>query len=178
MGILVHFSLNSAQDDEPEWTTVRERRAFSVRVVLAICTALVGSIATTPMTAQVRLPSVNLGDTNFEDGFAGPGLLLEEFPDVYSAGTSKDSKGMTVPGTNTLTAIASTSHVAYISNKRLFGGWIGAEFLVPIVDVEVKLANGTNATVRGEADPVLGPFALQWAPKKVGHGVFCTTRNI
>jgi len=172
MGILVHFRRNSAQDDEPEWTTVRERRALSVRVVLAICTALVGSIATTPMTAQVQLPSVNLGDTNFEDGFAGPGLLLEEFPDVYSAGTLKDSKGMTVPGTNTLTAIASTSHVAYISNKRLFGGWIGAEFLVPIVDAEVKLANGTNATVRGEADPVLGPFALQWAPKKVGHGVF------
>jgi len=34
-------------------------------------------MATTPMTAQVQLPSVNLGDTNFEDGFAGPGLLLE-----------------------------------------------------------------------------------------------------
>ena len=172
MCVLGRFRRSSAQGNEPEWTIVPEKRALSVKVVLAICTALVGSIATTPMTAQVQLPSVNLGDTNFEDGFAGPGLLLEEFPDVYSAGTLKDSKGMTVPGTNTLTAIASTSHVAYISNKRLFGGWIGAEFLVPIVDAEVKLANGTNATVRGEADPVLGPFALQWAPKKVGHGVF------
>jgi len=172
MGVLASFRRSSAQDDEPEWIVVRERRALLVRAVLAICTALVGSIATTPITAQVQLPSVNLGDTNFEDGFAGPGLLLEEFPDVYSAGTLKDSKGATVPGTNTLIAIASTSHVAFISNKRLFGAWIGAEFLVPIVDVEVKLANGTNATVRGEADPVLGPFALQWAPKNVGHGVF------
>jgi hypothetical protein len=98
--------------------------------------------------------------------------LLEEFPDVYSADTLKDSKGTTVPGTNTLTAIASTSHAAYVSNRRLFGAWIGAEFLFSIVDVELKLANGTNATVRGEADPVLGPFALQWAPKKVGPGVF------
>jgi hypothetical protein len=172
MCVLGRFRRSSAQGNEPEWTIIPEKRALSVKVVLALCTALVGSIATTPMTAQVQLPSVNLGDTNFEDGFAGPGLLLEEFPDVYSAGTLKDSKGMTVPGTNTLTAIASTSHVAYISNKRLFGAWIGAEFLVPIVDVEVKLANATNATVRGEADPVLGPFALQWAPKKVGHGVF------
>ena len=172
MGVLARFRRSSAQDDEPEWIIIREGRALLVRAIFAICTALVSSIATTPMTAQVQLPSVNLGDTNFEDGFAGPGLLLEEFPDVYSAGTFKDSKGATVPGTNTLTAIASTSHVAYISNKRLFGAWIGAEFLVPIVDVEVKLANGTNATVRGEADPVLGPFALQWAPRQVGHGVF------
>ncbi|WP_260703584.1 SphA family protein [Edaphobacter flagellatus] len=144
----------------------------SVKAVLTICTAIMGCISTTPLTAQVQLPSVNLGDTNFEDGFAGPGFLLEEFPDVYSASTLKDSKGITVPGTNTLTAIASTSHVAYVSNKRLFGAWVGAEFLVPIVDVEVKVANGTNATVRGEADPVLGPFALQWAPKQVGRGVF------
>jgi hypothetical protein len=41
-----------------------------------------------------------------------------------------------------------------------------------MADVEVKLASGTNATVRGFADPVLGPLALQWAPKHIGHGVF------
>jgi hypothetical protein len=41
-----------------------------------------------------------------------------------------------------------------------------------MADVEVKLASGTNATERGFADPVLGPLALQWAPKQVGPGVF------
>jgi hypothetical protein len=148
------------------------KRAILANAVLTILRVLMGSVAITPMMAQVQLPSVNLGDTNFEDGFAGPGLLLEEFPDVYSANTLKDSKGATVPGTNTLTAIASTSHLAYVSNKRLLGAWVGAEFLVPVVDVEVRLANGTNATVRGEADPILGPFALQWAPKRVGRSVF------
>lgn len=149
-----------------------QKRMILAKAGLTLCTALMGSVATTPMNAQVQLPSVNLGDTNFEDGFTGPGLLLEEFPDVYSADTLKDNKGATVAGTNTLTAIASTSHVAYVSNKRLFGAWVGAEFLVPMVDVEVKLASGTKATVRGEADPVLGPLALQWAPKKIGTGVF------
>jgi hypothetical protein len=124
------------------------------------------------MMAQVQLPAVNLGDTNFEDGFAGPGFLLEEFPDVYSAGTLKDNNGATVPGSNALTTIATTSHLAYISSKRLFGAWFGVEVLVPMVDVQVKLASGTNTTVRGVADPVLGPFALQWAPKKIGGGVF------
>jgi hypothetical protein len=149
-----------------------QKRAMLANAVLTICISLVGSIATTSMKAQVQLPTVNLGDTNFEDGFAGPGFLLEEFPDVYVADSLKDSNGATVPGSNTLTAISTTSHIAYITDKRLFGAWIGAEILVPMADVEVKLANGTDATVRGFADPILGPFALQWAPKRIGHGVF------
>jgi hypothetical protein len=120
----------------------------------------------------VQLPAVNLGDTNFEDGFADRGLLLEEFPDVYVSGTLKNSKGATVPGTNTLTAISTTSHIAYISNKRLFGAWVGVEVLAPMADVEVKLASGTDATERGFADPIFGPFALQWAPKRIGRGIF------
>jgi hypothetical protein len=149
-----------------------QKRAIFAKALLTICSALAASVATTPMTAQVQLPTVNLGDTNFEDGFAGPGFLLEEFPDVYLADTLKDSKGATVPGSNTLTAISTTSHFVYVSNKRLFGAWFGVELLVPMADVEVKLANGTDATVRGFADPILGPFELQWAPKKIGRGVF------
>jgi hypothetical protein len=34
---------------------------------------------------QVQLPTVNLGDTNFEDAFGGPGWLLEEFPEARKA---------------------------------------------------------------------------------------------
>lgn len=149
-----------------------QHRSIMVRAALVLTALLLSGIVGVPMMAQVQLPAVNLGDTNFEDGFAGPGFLLEEFPDVYSSGTLKDSNGDTVPGLNTLTTIATTSHLAYISNKHLFGAWFGVEVLVPIVDVQVKLARGTNTTVRGVADPVLGPFALQWAPKKIGGGVF------
>ena len=39
-------------------------------------------MAAFPQHEASGLPGVNLGDTNFEDGFAGPGLLLEEFPEV------------------------------------------------------------------------------------------------
>ena len=147
-------------------------RALLARAILTICAVFMGGIATHRMAAQVQLPAVNLGDTNFEDGFADRGLLLEEFPDVYVSGTLTDSKGATVPGRNTLTAISTTSHIAYISNKRLFGAWFGVEVLVPMADVEVKLASGTDATERGFADPIFGPFALQWAPKRIGRGIF------
>ena len=85
-----------------------QRRAIWAEATLAICAVLVVSIATTPMSAQVQLPGVNLGDTNFEDGFAAPRVLLEEFPDVYVSSTLKDSDGATVPGSNTLTTILTT----------------------------------------------------------------------
>jgi len=149
-----------------------QRRTILAKAALAICTVLVGGIATAPMRAQVQLPGVNLGDTNFEDGFAGPGFLLEEFPDVYVSGSLKDSNGATVPGSNTTTTILTTSHLVYVSNKRLFGAWIGGEVLFPIADVQIKRAQGVDATERGFADPILGPIALQWAPKKIGSGVF------
>ena len=139
-----------------------QRRITLLAVVAAICAAIIGGPATTQIMAQVQLPSVNLGDTNFEDGFADRGLLLEEFPDVYVSDSLKDSNGATVVGKNTLTAISTTSHIAYISDKRLFGAWLGVELLVPIVDVQVELANGTDVTERGVADPIFGPFALQW----------------
>jgi hypothetical protein len=149
-----------------------QRRAILAKVALAICTALVGGLATTPMRAQVQLPGLNLGDTNFEDGFAAPGLLLEEFPDVYISGTLKDSNGATVPGSNTQTTILTTSHLVYVCNKRLFGAWLAGEILVPMGDVQVKRVQGVDATERGLADPFLAPIALQWTPKKVGNGVF------
>jgi hypothetical protein len=150
-----------------------QKRTILAKVALAICAVLVGAIAATPVKAQVQLPGVNLGDTNFEDGFAGPGFVLEEFPDVYASSTLKDSNGATVPGSNTTTTILTTSHLAYISNKHLFGAWIGGEILFPMADVEVKRAQGgVDEIVRGFADPILGPIALQWAPKKIGSGVF------
>jgi hypothetical protein len=149
-----------------------QKRSILAEVALAICAVLVGAIAATPVKAQVQLPGVNLGDTNFEDGFAGPGFLLEEFPDVYVSGTLKDSNGATVPESNTTTTILATSHLVYVSNKRLFGAWIAGELLFPMADVQIKRAQGVDATERGFADPILGPIALQWAPKKIGNGVF------
>jgi hypothetical protein len=35
--------------------------------------------------AQVQLPPVTLGETNFEGGYARPGWLLEEFQERYVA---------------------------------------------------------------------------------------------
>lgn len=61
-----------------------------------------------PAFAQVQLPAVNLGQTSFEDGFAGPGWLLEETPTYYDVNTLKDSKGNTIPGSNRVLPVKTT----------------------------------------------------------------------
>ena len=128
-------------------------------------------IAPCACSAQVQLPTVNLGETNFEDAFGGPGWLVQEFPESYIAGELRDSHGNRVPGRNRLTVYSTTTHVAFVSKRRFLGAWVAGEVLQPLVDLDLKLANGASSRVRGLGDLTFGP-GLQWAPRKVGNGVF------
>lgn len=139
--------------------------------LLLLRTGLWAAAAATSTAAQVQLPTVNLGDTNFEDGFGAPGWFLEEFPGGYTAGELKDSQGKTVPGSSRVTTYSTTSHAAFASRKRFLRGWVAGEVLLPLVDLDVQLASGTDSRVRGVGDLTLG-WGLQWAPKKIGNGVF------
>jgi hypothetical protein len=146
--------------------------AVAVRTVALLIVGVFWAFATPGVCfAQVQLPAVNLGETNFEDGFAAPGWLIEEFPESYVAGELRDGHGNTIPGRNRLTTDSTTTHVAYISKKRVLGGSLAGEVLQPLVDVDVQLANGTSSRVCGFGDLTFGP-GLQWAPKKIGNGVF------
>lgn len=124
--------------------------------------------------AQVQLPAVNLGDTNFEDGFGGPGWLFQEWVDGYVGGELKDSHGNTIPGRNRTVTYSATTHVVFVSKKRVFGGWLSAEALQPLVDLDVQLANSISSRVRGFADLTLG-IGLQWKPKKNWERRVCST---
>lgn len=121
--------------------------------------------------AQVQLPSVNLGETNFEDGFASPGWFLEEFPENYAAGELRNANGSRIPGQSRLVSYSTTTHVVFVAQKRVLGGWLAAEVLQPLVDLDLRSANGTSSSISGFGDMTLGP-GLQWAPRKIGNGVF------
>jgi hypothetical protein len=74
-----------------------------VPTVTRLFLVLLLTIATPRLSyAQVQLPAVNLGETNFEDGFASPGWILEEFPDSYIAGERRNGNGSRIPGQNRL----------------------------------------------------------------------------
>lgn len=121
---------------------------------------------------QVQLPTVNLGFTNFEDGFGGPGWLIEVFPVYSHADKLKDAQGNTIPGVNRVTAFSTTTHIAYISQQRVLGGWLAVEALLPWVDLDVR-ANGAASRVRRFADLTVGA-GLQWDPKQMWGGVFAS----
>lgn len=121
--------------------------------------------------AQVQLPTVNLGLTNFEDGFASPGWFLQEFPDYYDADRLKDARGDTVPGSNHLISFANTTHVVYVTQQRLIAGLLSFEALQPWVHLQVDFDNGPGTTVQGLADLTVGA-GLQWEPTKIGNGIF------
>lgn len=113
---------------------------------------------------------LTLGDTNFEDAFGEPGWFLEEFPVSYIANELKDAKGKPVPGSNRVKVYSTTSHIAFINHKRFLGGGVAAEVLVPLVDVDMQLANGSDSEVRGFGDLLVGS-GIQWAPIKIRSGV-------
>jgi hypothetical protein len=121
--------------------------------------------------AQVQLPAVNLGETSFEDGFASPGWVLEEFPEGYIAGELRNPNGSRIPGQSRLVTYSTTTHVVFVGKKRVLGGWLAAEVLQPLVDLDLRSSNGTSSRVSGFGDISIGP-ALQWAPKKIRDGVF------
>ena len=148
-----------------------ESRLVRLILALLIAGAFAGLAAPSICFAQVQLPAVNLGDTNFEDAFGGPGWFLEEFPDIYVADELKDSHGNTIPGNNHVRSYSTSTHVAFTSNKRVLGGWLAAEVVQPLVDLDVRLANGTASRIRGFGDLTLGA-GIQWPTKKIGNGVF------
>lgn len=49
------------------------RRAVSLQTRLALLGGAISAFWSGPAFAQVQLPAVNLGQTSFEDDFAGPG---------------------------------------------------------------------------------------------------------
>jgi hypothetical protein len=132
---------------------------------LAIFAVLGGSI--TVNAGPVSLPPVNLGETSFEDGVANPGWFFEEIVEYYHAGQFNDSAGGRMPGQNELTTVTSLTHLAYFANYKVLGGYIGAEVLVPLVDVNLDTSFAPHSDEQGVGDLIISPFMLQWNDRRL-----------
>lgn len=140
-------------------------------VALLILATSCNLIAPRLCVAQVQLPTVNLGLTSFEDGLSPTGWFFDVYPDSYNADELKDSRGDTLPGRNRLTANSFIGDAIYVSQTRIFGGWLTYVAFLPWVDLDVRLANGLSSRFRGLAD-FTGAAGLQWATMQVGNGIF------
>jgi len=111
---------------------------------------------------DIPLPPVNLGDTSFQDAIAFPGWLVEETFSYYHANQFNDYQGHDRPGSNRLTIMSAVTHVAWISNFRLLGGYYGAEILVPLAVLDFKTEYGPKDRDHGLGDVSVSPFFIQW----------------
>src|SRR5580698_3653078 len=126
-------------------------------IFAAICMAL-GLI---PLEAQshVAEPTVNLGDTSFLDAIGGPGLLVEEIGDGSHSGKVVDGEGHAITGAPAVNSVSGLTHIAWLSNRRVIGGWYGVE----VVGVAAHVNAGASGTAAGWGDTTVSPFMLQWS---------------
>ncbi len=131
-----------------------------------LCLAMligVQSISLLGQSRHVSEPAVNLGDTSFLDGLAGPGFVVEQIGDAAHAGRIADSTGNAVPGAGAVNSISGLTHIAWLSRRQFLGGWYG-------VEVALSAAH-LNAGAEGEAGGLgattVSPFILQWAEHRI-----------
>lgn len=117
-----------------------------------------GSVA----LANVTLPQVNLGGSSIQDGVAGPGFLFQETLSSYQSNEFLADQGQLILGDNEIETFLAQSHLAFISTKKILGGFYGAEVLLPYVSVKLATDFGINTKVSRLGDLTVSPLLIQW----------------
>jgi hypothetical protein len=121
----------------------------------------------TSLVAQTHVaePAVNLGDTSFLDGIAGPGWVIEEIGDAAHEGKIVDGSGGPIAGVGAVNSISQLTHVAWLTHKRILGGWYGTELVASAAHVDT----GSTGQSGGLGAFTVSPFILQWRERKIGN---------
>jgi hypothetical protein len=131
-----------------------------------LCVAMligVQSISLLGQSRHVSEPAVNLGDTSFLDAPAGPGFVTEQIGDAAHDGKITDSAGNAVPGSDAVNSISGLTHIAWLSPKKLLGGWYGVEVVLSAAHVNA----GAQGEAGGLGSTTVSPFILQWPEYRV-----------
>src|SRR5271167_1563006 len=130
-----------------------------------LCVAMLVCLQSTSLLGQshVSEPAVNLGDTSFLDGPAGPGFVVEQIGDAAHDGTITDSARNAVPDAAAVNSISGLTHIAWLSPKKFLGGWYGVEVVLAAAHVNA----GAQGEAGGLGPATVSPFILQWPEHRV-----------
>ena len=107
---------------------------------------------------------MNLGDSSFLDGIAAPGWLVEEIADGQHLGQIVNGVGVSVQGPSAVNSLGAQTHIAWLSKRRVAGGWYGMEILDEVADVDA----GAQGHTSGVGNVIFAPLIREWT----GHRVF------
>jgi hypothetical protein len=130
------------------------------------CIAFITLLLATSLVAQTHVaePAVNLGDTSFLDGIAGPGWVIEEIGDAAHEGRVVDGSGSPIAGAGDVNSVSELTHIAWLTHKRILGGWYGTEVVAAAAHVNA----GSTGQSGGWGAFTVSPFILQWSERKIG----------
>ena len=132
---------------------------------LLLCVATLMGLQSISMQGQshVAEPAINLGDTSFLDGVAGPGIVVQQIGDGTHDGRIANAEGNTVPDTGSVNSISGLTHIAWLIHKQVLGGWYGTEVVIAAAHVNAGALGQTG----GFGDITVSPFILQWPEKRI-----------
>ena len=130
--------------------------------LLALCAFLAAVLSSADAQTHVSEPSVNLGDTSFLDGIAGPGGVVEEIVDTAHDGTIVGGDGKRVEGTGSVNGISGLTHMAWLSHRKMPGAWYNAEMVGVAAYVNAG-TQGKSGFRRSHRRPV-DQFGACWRP--------------
>lgn len=133
-----------------------------LRNLAPLAVAVAAAAAAGPTCAGVALPPLNLGDSTFQDGVAGPGWLIQQTLSAYRADTFRDADGHRIDAAPEVASIALLMQASYLSERRVLGAWWGAEAIVPLVHARVRPVAGPGLEATGAGDIFISPVILQW----------------
>lgn len=145
---------------------------------------LVLSLPTAAHASSDEPAGINLGGSSFMDGFGrtDPGFVYQQYLQIESYSAINDANGRSLPifqGVE-INAVTSLNQFIYVSPFHLFGGALGVDALLPIVDLNAAFAPTSPEKLtayRGAAlgDLTWGPF-LQMPPVTIGGGMVFAER--
>lgn len=140
------------------------RPMLQLALVLA---ALAAALISPAALAQVSLPPVNLGNTNFVDGRALPGIMFQQTFIAADADRFRDNQGDTALAPDQLTTFSVASQLAWLSQHQIFGANWGAEFIVPLARIDLDINPAIGGSRTGLGDLFLSPVVLQWPQREL-----------
>lgn len=136
-------------------------------ITMLLSAMLLTLCAVQSASGQVTLPPINIGNTNFMDGRALPGIMFQQTAIAASADSFRNNDGDRQPVPDALRTVGVATQVAWLSDHRLFGANWGAEFILPLVHVDIDIAPGLDDRQGGFGDLFLSPLVLQWPEKRL-----------
>jgi hypothetical protein len=119
---------------------------------------------------------IDLGNSSFMDGFGrtDPGFVYQQYFQIEQFHAIVGANGAKVPGFQgtEINSLVSLNQLGYVSPVHLFGGSLGAEVLLPFVDLSASFARNSPTKLSADSglkvgDTTWGTF-LQMPPMMAG----------